>query len=121
LSVHGTITENGFYIDLGVANVRILLLFLALTTSVFAQQASITSLIGRVTDSNGATVPGATVKAVEDATHETYSGTTNEGGLYFFQFVKIGTYTITATANGFATVMRTGVVVEVNQLVRTNF
>src|ERR1700704_1404150 len=101
--------------------VRILFLSLILSACAFAQQASITSLIGRVTDSNGAAIPGATVKAVEDGTHETYSGTTNEAGLYFFQFVKIGTYSITATANGFATATRGGVVVEVNQLVRTNF
>jgi hypothetical protein len=101
--------------------VRILSLSLVLSVCAFAQQASITSLIGRVTDTNGAAIPGATVKAVDDGTHETYSGSTNEGGLYFFQFVKIGTYTITASANGFATVTREGVAVEVNQLVRTNF
>jgi Carboxypeptidase regulatory-like domain/TonB dependent receptor len=101
--------------------IRILFLSLILSACAFAQQASITSLIGRVTDTGGAAIPGATVKAVDDGTHETYSGTTNEAGLYFFQFVKIGTYTITATASGFATVTREGVVVEVNQLVRTNF
>src|SRR5260370_38958590 len=88
--------------------VRNLFLSLILSAGAFAQQASITSLIGRVTDTGGAAIPGATVKAIEDGTHETYSGTTNEGGLYFFQLVKIGTYTITATANGFATVMHSG-------------
>src|SRR5260370_40221643 len=95
--------------------VRNLFLSLILSACALAQQAAITALIGRVTDSNGAAIPGATVKAVDDGTHETYSGTTNEAGLYFFQFVKIGTYSITATANGFATVTRGGVVVEVNQ------
>ena len=100
---------------------RILFLSLVLSVCAFAQQASITSLIGRVTDTHGAAIPGATVRAVEDGTHETYSGTTNEAGLYFFQFVKIGKYTITASANGFGSVTREGVVVEVNQLVRTNF
>ena len=113
--------KKGLSIDLGVETVLILVVFVTVSTSVLAQQATITSLIGRVTDTNGATIPGATIKAVEDGTHETYSGATNEGGLYFFQFVKVGTYTITASANGFATVMRSGVVVEVNQLVRANF
>jgi hypothetical protein len=113
--------KKGLSIDLGVETVLILVLFVTVSTSVLAQQATITSLIGRVTDTNGATIPGATIKAVEDGTHETYSGATNEGGLYFLLFVKVGTYTITASANGFATVMRSGVVVEVNQLVRANF
>jgi hypothetical protein len=100
---------------------RVFLVALALSGCVLAQQASITSLIGRVTDVNGAGIPGASVTAIADGTNETYSAITNEAGLYFLQFVKIGTYTVKATASGFATVMHAGVQVEVNQLVRTNF
>ena len=100
---------------------RLLLLCLTLTVCAFAQQASTTSLIGRVMDSGGAVIPNATVKAVEEGTQETLTRTTNGAGLYYFEMVRIGTYTITATANGFGAMTRSGVVVETNQLVRTNF
>lgn len=99
---------------------RTLFAFGLLSVCVFAQQASITSLVGRVTDPSGATVPNASIKAVEDGTQQTYSGTTNEEGLYSFQFVRIGTYTITATAPGFGTLVRNGILVQSNQVVRTN-
>ena len=75
---------------------RLLLLCLTLTVCAFAQQASTTSLIGRVMDSGGAVIPNATVKAVEEGTQETLTRTTNGAGLYYFEMVRIGTYTITA-------------------------
>ncbi len=99
---------------------RTLFLLAILGVGGFAQQASITSLVGRVTDPSGAAVPGAVVTAVEDGTQQTYSGPTNVEGLYSFQFVRIGTYTITATAPGFGTMVRKGVPVQINQVVRTN-
>src|SRR6266852_1887774 len=102
------------------AGMRILFVCLALTGGAFAQQASITSIVGRVTDPSGAALPGASVTAVEDGTQQTYSGKTNEEGLYSFPFVRVGTYTITATAPGFATMVRKGVLVQVNQVVRIN-
>jgi hypothetical protein len=103
------------------ADVRIFSLYLCLGVCAFAQQASITSLVGRVTDPNGAAIPSASVRAVEDGTHDSYSGTTNAEGLYSLQFLRIGTYTITATSPGFGTVVNKGVLVQVNQVVRTNF
>src|SRR5712692_2406114 len=45
----------------------------------------------------------------------------NVAGIFYFELVQIGTYTITATANGFGAMTREGVVVEVNQMVRANF
>src|SRR5437879_3476795 len=94
---------------------RILFMCLALAGGALAQQASITSIVGRVADPSGAALPGASVTAVEDGTQQTYSGKTNEEGLYSFPFVRVGTYTITATAPGFATMVRKDVLVQVNQ------
>ena len=99
---------------------RILFMCLALAGGAFAQQASITSIVGRVADPSGAALPGASVTAVEDGTQQIYSGKTNEEGLYSFPFVRVGTYTITATAPGFATMVRKDVLVQVNQVVRIN-
>jgi hypothetical protein len=69
----------------------------------------------------GAAIPNASVMAVEDGTHTTYNGVTSGVGLYLFDSVRIGVYTITISAPGFSSVERKGVVVEVNQVVRTNF
>src|SRR5579872_2585726 len=100
---------------------RSLILYVVLAVSAFAQQASITSITGNVTDSHGATIPNAMVKAVADSTQTTYSGTTNAAGVYVFPSVRIDTYTVTASAPGFDAVTRKGVLVEVNQVVRADF
>jgi hypothetical protein len=76
--------------------------------------------VGRVTDPSGAAITGVAVKAVENATQQTYSGLTNVEGLYSFPFVRSGTYTITATATGFVTVVRSGLLVQINQVVRAD-
>src|SRR6267142_2629864 len=94
------------------AEMRILFVCLALAGGALAQQASITSIVGRVADPSGAALPGASVTAVEDGTQQTYSGKTNEEGSYSFPFVRVGTYTIMATAPGFAAMVRTGVLVK---------
>jgi hypothetical protein len=60
------------------------------------------------------------VKAVEDGTGQTYSGVANVEGSYSFPFVRSGTYTITATSPGFVTLVRSGLLVQVNQVVRAD-
>ncbi|HKR61482.1 MAG TPA: carboxypeptidase-like regulatory domain-containing protein, partial [Pyrinomonadaceae bacterium] len=87
----------------------------------FGQLASNTSLVGNVTDPSGALVGGANMVAVNQGTQETYTTTTNAEGFYEFQFVKAGTYTITAQQSGFETLAKTGVAVSANQTVRTDF
>ena len=99
---------------------RILLVLEVLSVCCFAQQASLTSIVGRVTDPSGGAITGVSVKAVEDATRQTYSGATNAEGLYSFPFVRSGTYTITATSPGFVTVVHSGLLVQVNQVVRAD-
>ncbi len=100
---------------------RFLFLCSCLTAAALAQQASITSLVGRVTDANGAAIPSASVTAANGATGESYSATTNVEGLYSLPSVRIGTYTITATAPGFGTLVHDNVLVQINQVVRTDF
>ena len=87
----------------------------------FGQLASNTSLVGNVIDPSGALVGGANMVAVNQGTQETYTTTTNAEGFYEFQFVKAGTYTITAQQSGFETLAKTGVAVSANQTVRTDF
>lgn len=99
---------------------RTLLVLAVLSVCCFGQQASLTSMVGRVTDPSGGAITGVSVKAVEDGTGQTYSGVTNVEGSYSFPFVRSGTYTITATSPGFVTLVRSGLLVQVNQVVRAD-
>ena len=86
-----------------------------------AQLVNTTSIVGNVTDPSGAPVAGVSVAAVNAATQETLRATTNGDGYYAIQFVKIGTYNVTATQAGFQTLTTNGIQVDANQTVRTDF
>src|SRR5665213_1219721 len=59
------------------------------------------SIRGTVTDPSGAVVSGADVTATNVATNVATHTTSNNSGLYNFQFLTLGDYTVTATATGF--------------------
>jgi hypothetical protein len=71
------------------------------------------SLNGTVTDPSGASVPNAKVTAVNIATGLTRTTQTSDVGLYSFTGLPVGTYDITADAQGFKTVKRTGLPLQV--------
>jgi hypothetical protein len=96
------------------------LLALSSASPVAAQLASQTALVGTVTDSGGAVVPGASVIAVNTGTKDTYETTTNADGYFNIQFVRTGTYEITVSVSGFQTFKASGVQVSGNQVVRTD-
>ncbi|HTX77032.1 MAG TPA: TonB-dependent receptor [Terracidiphilus sp.] len=103
---------------------KILLVCAALLVSsaaLRAQVANNTSLVGNVLDPSGSVVPGATVTAVEEATRVKSTVTTNAQGYYAVTFIQPGTYDITVTAQGFTTMTKTGVIVPIDQAVRTDF
>ncbi len=95
--------------------------FLLAVASAYGQLATTTSLVGNVTDSAGAPMAGVAITAVLEATQDTYTATTNDTGFYQIQFVKVGTFTLSAKQAGFQQVKKTGVVVETNQIARTDF
>jgi len=92
----------------------------SLALSSYAQLATTTALVGTVSDSNGAVVPGAKVTAVNTGTGDTYSANTNDQGNYSIQFVRTGGYSLTVEKNGFQKLQKTGIVVEENQIVRND-
>lgn len=78
------------------------------------------SITGQVTDSTGAVVPGATVAVTQTTTGETRSMQSGGTGLFTFPGLAIGTYTLKATASGFETYTKTGIVVDEAATVRAN-
>ena len=84
-----------------------LFLFSALllsTPRLFAQATATGNIQGTVTDSSQAMVAGAEVIATDSATGVTRSATTNDSGVYRFEFLPAGNYVIKITAKGFSTV-----------------
>jgi hypothetical protein len=69
---------------------------------------------GTVTDSTGAILPGVTVRAVHDASGNSFEALTDQRGAYRMP-VRIGVYKLTAEVAGFTTVTRTGLELLVGQ------
>ena len=61
------------------------------------------SLVGNVTDTTGATLPGATVTATQAETNLTREVVTNTSGEYSIPNIPSGTYTIVVKVSGFQT------------------
>ncbi len=78
-------------------------------TFLFAQR-DLGTIVGTVTDPQGAVVPNAKVTIKEEATGLTYDVTTNEAGEFIRPALKPGTYTVTAEATGFRRVAQQNVV-----------
>ena len=89
--------------DISRIFVRIFLagLFFAVCNPAHAQYED-GSLVGTIRDSSGAVLSGAAVSATNTATGITEKTTTNGDGDYEFPSLRVGTYTIDATAQGFA-------------------
>ena len=78
------------------------------------------SLLGTITDSNGAAAAGATVTITETRTNIGATTVTNADGNYVFANVKDGIYRVDVVQKGFKKVVREGVVVDVNTTVRVD-
>ncbi|MGH3184935.1 MAG: carboxypeptidase regulatory-like domain-containing protein, partial [Streptosporangiaceae bacterium] len=85
-----------------------------------AQTASAGAVLGSVTDSSGAFIPGAQLELKNAATNLALSQSTNANGGYNFTNVEPGAYTLTVTATGFQKRVITGLAVEVNKTVTIN-
>ncbi len=95
------------------------LLFLT-ASSTFAQTTS-TTILGSVTDSSGATVPGAKVVATNINTGIRRQDTTTATGDYGFPLLDVGMYSVTVEMKGFKTETQKGIELQINQKARVDF
>lgn len=92
------------------------LIFVALFTFSTAGAQQITgSIVGTVTDQQGAVIGGATVKATNSATGFMRTSTANGYGQYRMDYLPIGTYTIDVEANGFKRFVQQNILLSVDQ------
>ncbi len=96
------------------------MLLLLACASAFAQQTTGT-VTGRVIDQQGSAVPGATVTAKSSTTGFTRSEVSDAEGVYRLSALPVGIYDVTAELQGFTTVSKKGVEVNVAQTQAIDF
>lgn len=72
---------------------------------------------GKVTDANGAVVPGATVKVTNVAMNNTVTLTSNSDGFYQATLLLPGNYRVTVEAKGFKKTIRDGVALSTGETI----
>ena len=88
--------------------------------SAFAQQTTGT-ITGRVIDEQGAAIPGATVTAKSASTGFTRTEVSDAEGIYRLSALPVGIYDVTAELQGFATVSKKAIEVNVAQTQAVDF
>src|SRR4051812_36984774 len=77
-------------------------------------------LVGTISDSTGAVIPGTTVTLTDIGTNITRTAQTNGQGDYFFRALPPATYKMVIRAKGFGTIEQDNIVLTVNQKATLN-
>src|SRR2546425_3380447 len=83
-------------------------------------QTTSTEVLGTVSDTTDAVVPGAKVTLLRVQTGEQRTAVTDGNGNYSFPLIEIGDYTVSVAIEGFKSQVKTGVHVEYQQKARVN-
>ncbi|MGA8151875.1 MAG: carboxypeptidase-like regulatory domain-containing protein [Terriglobales bacterium] len=108
------------------SGVRFLSLFFLIICSLLSPsalnaQSSNGQINGLVTDTSGAAVPGVKISAANGDTGVTYTNTTNGSGVYVLPQLVPGTYKVSLSKKGFATVERPDLVVHTGDHLSVDF
>jgi hypothetical protein len=105
----------------GPVRIALLTLAVALVLSGLASAQAIRgTLLGTVTDTQGAAVPGVTVTATETRTNQVRSSVTNQSGNFVFANMLDGLYRVETELSGFKKFSRDGIEVKVNSTMRVD-
>src|SRR5215475_4304564 len=96
-------------------------LLILIGASIGWAQAITGTILGTVTDSSGAVLPGVTITAVNIGTNQSRSTITNESGVYSLPSLQIGSYRVEAELPGFKKEIRSGITLQVDQRARIDF
>src|SRR3954451_5043086 len=78
-------------------------------------------ITGEVKDPSGAVAPNATITATNKDTNVARTTQTNSSGVYSFPAMIPGTYDVKASATGFETIVKTNILLQVQQTARVDF
>src|SRR4051812_19040330 len=112
---------NGQLLRLSLLLLSLVALLLIAPTNLHAQDLDNVTISGRVTDQNGAIIPGATVTAVLVKTSIERSVTANDEGRYKLIQLDPGEYTLRVSSSGFATEEKTNLLTIAGQNVQLDF
>ena len=98
---------------------KLLLLAALLIPAVWGQTAG--EITGEVKDPSGASAPNATITATNKDTNVARTTQTNSSGVYSFPALIPGSYDVKAVAAGFDTMVKTNVLLQVQQTARVDF
>ena len=98
------------------------LLLLTLCVALLARaQSTNATLSGIIVDPAGKAIPGAEIQILNEATGVRYSGLTNGDGIYAVTILPPGEYRIQVAKPGFKTLIKPGIVLNVQSAVVLNF
>ena len=97
------------------------LAFLLLLSCATAFAFELAELTGYVSDPTGARVPRCRVQVTNVETNVSYSGNTNEIGLYRISAIPVGNYRVVVQKQGFKTVVKQGIELHVQDVLSLNF
>lgn len=78
------------------------------------------TVVGKVTDANGASVPGAAVTMTQKGTNRTYTTSTNDSGEYVVPQLPPGDYNLKISASGFKIAVNENLTLETDTTSRVN-
>lgn len=114
--------ENGSSILATIRWTSLVTLAVVLIVAALAHAQAVNgSFVGTVRDSSGAVVPGAAITLINISTNVKTTTVTNSSGDYVLPFLDSGTYTLSATAQGFKTAIQKEVKLDVAAQVRVDF
>src|SRR5262245_53432295 len=90
------------------------------TTASWAQAITGT-ILGSVSDSSGAVLPGVSITAINTGTNQSRTTITNESGNFSLPSLQIGVYRVEAELTGFKKEIHSGVTLQVDQRARIDF
>jgi hypothetical protein len=100
--------------------VLVSIIFGLLSGASLLAQVDMGSIQGTVLDQSGAVVPNAKVSLTNEATSLTVATKSNSSGAFIFTPIRIGTYTVSAEAPGFAKTVQAHLTVSVQQQLVVN-
>src|SRR5262249_36998253 len=98
----------------------VIMLLCCLTSLAGFAQTATGRIVGTVQDTTGAVVPNATVTATNESTNVSFKVTSNSAGLYNFEALQPGGYTISVEAGGFKKYSTTQNVLTAHETVTIN-
>ncbi|HET7347794.1 MAG TPA: carboxypeptidase regulatory-like domain-containing protein, partial [Acidobacteriaceae bacterium] len=97
-----------------------LIVSLGVCSPLWSQQTT-ASITGTVEDAGGAVINGATITVTDTERGTTYAAKTNDGGIFTFARLPIGTYDVKVEAQGFETAIQSHMTLVLNQTARLDF